>query len=180
MSIKANAALSKLPFANDGSFFEQYLKRSQEAPPEVNDPYMRPAEHYAADAEADTLGSTGKATCEPAQHGISASFIGSRSFLGAKHGYVFKTGANGVGYYVDVPLAQQQVEAQRNSLAKPVVLKAKKSIVQVQRTTLTQADNKKRKLESTEDDKPKYLKEMERYRSLSCSSDTKHDRPLVK
>lgn len=33
-----------------------------------------------------------------------------------------------------------------------------------------------------EDDssKPSYLKEMDRYRSMACSADTKHDRPLVK
>lgn len=28
--------------------------------------------------------------------------------------------------------------------------------------------------------KPAYLREMERYRALSCAADTKHDRPLVK
>jgi hypothetical protein len=28
--------------------------------------------------------------------------------------------------------------------------------------------------------KPSYLKEMERYKSMACSADTKHDRPLVK
>lgn len=28
--------------------------------------------------------------------------------------------------------------------------------------------------------KPAYLREMERYKAMSCSSDTKHDRPLVK
>jgi len=29
-------------------------------------------------------------------------------------------------------------------------------------------------------DKPRYLREMEKYKSMSCSADTKHDRPLVK
>lgn len=28
--------------------------------------------------------------------------------------------------------------------------------------------------------KPKYLREMEKFKSQSCSGDTKHDRPLVK
>ena len=31
-----------------------------------------------------------------------------------------------------------------------------------------------------EENKPRYIAEMEKYKSMSCGSDTKHDRPLVK
>lgn len=106
-------------------------------------------------------------------------FIASSNFTGAKAGYIFTTRKQGTGYYKELESssALPPPPPKDQGKQKPMVIKSR-SIVKV--ANLPAPAEKKRKLDSTDEDKPKYLKEMERYRSLSCSSAHTGDRPLVK
>eukprot|EP00873_Tetraselmis_striata_P046072 jgi/Tetstr1/466336/TSEL_010866.t1 len=168
------AVPAALPFANDGSFMEQFLK-------------MQAAQAQQEDkrqgaAHSDTLAG-------PAPQGeqdTALPFIPSRTFSAPKPGYVFKTGSQGTGYYKDeVPTAGAETVAEPPIAAakvpgKAVILKSK-PIINVQRRPSSSAEPAAKKKKSDEDDsKPHYLKEMDRYRSTKCGSDTNHERPLVK
>ncbi|PNW72637.1 hypothetical protein CHLRE_15g636500v5 [Chlamydomonas reinhardtii] len=116
-------------------------------------------------------------------------FIPSESFDGAKPGYVFKLDDCGVGYYRDIPLAERiqaaSAEASKAAKSKPVVVKANNSLLKSLQKRgggpqLSIPSGVKKQKKDDDESKPAYLKEMERYKSLSCGSDTKHDRPLVK
>eukprot|EP00951_Prasinocladus_malaysianus_P049332 scaffold668554_cov57-Prasinocladus_malaysianus.AAC.2 len=140
----------------------------------------------------------------------SGSFIPSASFTGSRPGFVFKNDAKGLGYYKDVPTATQAgpTVAPFKAPAKPVILKSK-PIINIQKRSAGQCEQvvKKKKTGGTwpclthawnsivhaicvcsavfldvaeEEQKSHYQKEMERYRSRTCGSDTAHERPLVK
>eukprot|EP00192_Tetraselmis_astigmatica_P014766 CAMPEP_0117662134 /NCGR_PEP_ID=MMETSP0804-20121206/7897_1 /TAXON_ID=1074897 /ORGANISM="Tetraselmis astigmatica, Strain CCMP880" /LENGTH=169 /DNA_ID=CAMNT_0005469025 /DNA_START=656 /DNA_END=1165 /DNA_ORIENTATION=+ len=148
-----------LPFANDGSFMEQFLKMQQQQQEKCS------------------------SSTAPVR---DSNFIASSSFTGAKEGFVFKSGTKGVGYYKDAPkpLDSNQSASAKKQAAKPVILKSK-PIIAVQKRSGSGVDlsaNKKKKTEEQEesDSKSFYQKEMERYRSKTCGSDTAHERPLVK
>ncbi|KAG2489246.1 hypothetical protein HYH03_012266 [Edaphochlamys debaryana] len=115
-------------------------------------------------------------------------FIAAATFGGAKEGYVFKLDDAGQGYYRDIPLAdrieQAKAEADAQKGKRPVVVKANNSLLKsLQKrgapVSIPSGVPKKAKKEDDKDT-PAYLKEMARFRSQSCASDTKHDRPLVK
>ncbi|PNH11602.1 hypothetical protein TSOC_001560 [Tetrabaena socialis] len=128
---------------------------------------------------------TGSEEAGPSSSGLP-EFIASPKFSGAKAGYVFKSDALGVGYYVDVPFAEKARAAAEASKAKPTVIKSSstmlKSLQKRGPVVIPSNAPKKAKTDDKKDGKavPAYLREMERYKSLSCSADTKHDRPLVK
>ncbi|GLC36758.1 hypothetical protein PLESTB_000786100 [Pleodorina starrii] len=121
----------------------------------------------------------------PSNSRAEAAFIASDSFTGARDGYVFKKDECGLGYYRDVPLAERLKAAAEAQKAKHIVVKANNSLLkslQKRGPPLPVVPSGAAKKSKTDDNKdaPKYLKEMERYKQMSCSSDTKHDRPLVK
>ncbi|EFJ43428.1 hypothetical protein VOLCADRAFT_106858 [Volvox carteri f. nagariensis] len=111
-------------------------------------------------------------------------FIPSDSFTGARAGYVFKKDDAGIGYYKDIPLAERLKAAAEAQKAKPIVVKANNSLLKSlqKRGPAMSIPSGVPKKAKTDDNKdaPRYLKEMERYKQMSCASDTKHDRPLVK
>ncbi|GFR50097.1 hypothetical protein Agub_g12242 [Astrephomene gubernaculifera] len=133
--------------------------------------------------EETTQDAAGKAA-DLGETGGDSSFISSSSFQGAKAGYVFKTDDRGLGYYLDVPLSERLKAAQEAQKAKPTVVKANNSLLKSlqKRGSALPIPSGVPKKAKTDDNKeaPKYLKEMERYKQMSCASDTKHDRPLVK
>jgi len=173
---------SNLPFANDGSFFETF-KKLQQQQGQAMQPQQEEGSATAAKEVPGAAQARAVASAPPVEAAAAAStsateereYIQAAQFGGAKTGYVFKMGDEGLGYYKDVPLHKRKAAP-----AKPVVLKSK-SIVKVPLRAVPSGDSKKRKLDDDKtDSKPQYLKEMERYRAMSCGSDTKHDRPLVK
>uniref|UniRef100_A0A383VE08 Uncharacterized protein n=1 Tax=Tetradesmus obliquus TaxID=3088 RepID=A0A383VE08_TETOB len=150
------------PFANDGSFLEKFKKMQKAEQPSA-------ASTDASEAAADVPPppATSKQADDP-------DFQPSTSFSGAREGFVFKTGEQGTGYYKDAPL-----HLQHKQKSKPVALKSNSIVKGLQRRTAGLPDAKRQKKED-DSSKPSYLKEMDRYRSMACSADTKHDRPLVK
>ncbi|KAG2453235.1 hypothetical protein HYH02_002558 [Chlamydomonas schloesseri] len=125
----------------------------------------------------------------PSSSSEQQDFIPSETFDGARPGYVYKLDDCGVGYYRDIPLAerikQATSEASKAAKAKPVVVKANNSLLKSLQKRgggpqLSIPSGAKKQKKDDDESKPAYLKEMERYKSLSCGSDTKHDRPLVK
>ncbi|KXZ44466.1 hypothetical protein GPECTOR_67g306 [Gonium pectorale] len=122
-----------------------------------------------------------------------APFLACSSFEGPRDGYVFKLDDAGLGYYLDVPLADRikaATEAVKEAAkAKPVVVKANNSLLKslqkrgsAAALPLPSGVPKKAKTDDNKDaSKPAYLREMERYKQLSCASDGKDsNRPLVK
>ncbi|GLI67743.1 hypothetical protein VaNZ11_011996 [Volvox africanus] len=111
-------------------------------------------------------------------------FIPSASFKGAREGYVFKKDDAGLGYYKDITLSSGLQTAAEVQKAKPIIVKPNNSLLkslQKRGPTLPTPSGVSKKTKTDDDkDAPRYLKEMERYKKMSCSSDTKHDRPLVK
>jgi hypothetical protein len=103
------------------------------------------------------------------------SFIPQPSFTGAREGYVFTTGDKGTGYYKDDPLHLRNKGPAGKP--RPAVLKSG-IIIKGLRKPTNLPDAKKRKTGS--ESKPTYLKEMDKYHAMNCSSNTQHDRPLVK
>jgi hypothetical protein len=258
-----------LPFSNDGSFMEQFLKMQQQQqqeqpqkePQAAEDAKPRSAspEGAAAAADADATATAATATAEPRsvseqpqeeqpqgeqpqeqeqeqQEQEQARFEASATFTGARAGYVFTTGEEGTGYYLDT-LEEWMAQAAK---PKPVVLKRNNPIIKIQ-PKMAAADSRKRKLgerlpgclrackqaaaaaaagrssrpqraglrpsstragapgcpsclpanaarrvaplitcHAEDDSKPRYLRELDRYKQMSCGSDTKHERPLVK
>ncbi|KAF6258472.1 hypothetical protein COO60DRAFT_1122039 [Scenedesmus sp. NREL 46B-D3] len=150
------------PFANDGSFLERFKD-------------MQKGEQPSA-ASTDASEAAAEAPSPPAAEmkPDNPDFKPSTSFTGAREGLVFKTGENGTGYYKDAPL-----HLQHKQKAKPVALKSSSLVKGLQRRTAAGPDAKRQKKDD-DSSKPSYLKEMDRYRSMACSADTKHDRPLVK
>lgn len=137
MTDQANATL---PFANDGSFMEKFLKMQaeQKAAQAIQDAQPTP------EADGAVATSTASGQQEP-ERGASSSvvlpvdspdtagtsgqedgddFIASASFRGARQGYVFKRDTLGVGYYRDASLADRIAAAKQAAKSKPVVLKA--------------------------------------------------------
>mmetsp|Transcript_34943 Transcript_34943/g.99072 ORF Transcript_34943/g.99072 Transcript_34943/m.99072 type:complete len:313 (+) Transcript_34943:42-980(+) len=111
-----------LPFANDGSFMEQFLKMQQQQQEKCS------------------------SSTAPVR---DSNFIASSSFTGAKEGFVFKSGTKGVGYYKDAPkpLDSNQSASAKKQAAKPVILKSK-PIIAVQKRSGSGVDlsaNKKKK-----------------------------------
>lgn len=100
------AGAPALPFANDGSFMEQFLKMQSEQKASKSDK------------------SSDRATEDD-------DFIASASFAGAKAGFIFKADKKGLGYYRDAPLGQSKSGATAKP-NKPVILKSK-PIINVQK-----------------------------------------------
>ncbi|KAG2428292.1 hypothetical protein HXX76_010442 [Chlamydomonas incerta] len=116
---------------------------------------------------------------------VEQDFIPSETFDGAKPGYVFKLDDCGVGYYRDIPLAERIKQAEKAVKGKPMIVKPNNSLLKSLQKRgggpqLSIPSGVKKQKKDDDESKPAYLKEMERYKSLSCGSDTKHDRPLVK
>lgn len=103
-------------------------------------------------------------------------FIASTSFTGAREDYIFTKGDQGLGFYKDNPLHLRKAAAK----AKPMLLKSSTLVKGLQRKPAALPDAKKRKTDSASVSKPAYLKEMDKYNAMNCSSNTQHDRPLVK
>jgi hypothetical protein len=165
---------AKLPFANDGSFFEQF-KALQEKQQQQQQQRKAEADAVAvAGAGTAEVPETAGATAEPstsarnqdaeprAEAAVQPSkvpvaaeqpstsnqdpgFQPSSSFTGARPGFCFKLGVQGVGYYKDVPL---HLHFKQQAAGKPVVLKGNKPIVKVGGKAAAGAagDSKKRKL----------------------------------
>mmetsp|Transcript_40427 Transcript_40427/g.89803 ORF Transcript_40427/g.89803 Transcript_40427/m.89803 type:complete len:155 (+) Transcript_40427:137-601(+) len=136
-------------------------------------------EQSKADSPQQNPGQQAGVSARPKEQEEKPSFIASSSFSGALPGYVFKTGDQGLGYYVDISIMEVKKQQQEQAKAKPAVIKSNKSIVKIPGRGPS-ADAPAAKKAKTTDDKPKYLKELDTYRAMSCGSDTKHDRPLVK
>lgn len=134
---------------------------------------MAEPQYRTSITQPDSGSSASKADTRP----NDKDFDQCSSFKGARPGYVFTKGVKGLGYYKDVPFASLQRPDKQAAASKPLVIKSNKSIVKVPVVT---SEAKRRKLDKADEDKPHYLKEMERYRAQSCGSDTKHERPLVK
>eukprot|EP00882_Tetradesmus_deserticola_P006387 GHRQ01006717.1.p1 GENE.GHRQ01006717.1~~GHRQ01006717.1.p1 ORF type:complete len:152 (+),score=23.93 GHRQ01006717.1:781-1236(+) len=143
--------------ANDGSFLEIFQGMRKGA---------QSADASGADVEVPPL--------PPKSTADVSDFEPSSFFAGAREGLVFKTGEQGTGYYKDAPLHQQHKQK-----VKPVALKSNSIIKGLQRRAATGPDAKRQKKDD-DSSKSSYLKEMDRYKSMACSADTKHDRPLVK
>ena len=114
----------KLPFANDGSFMEQFMKLQQQkqaetqaepGPSDHTAPAGASATPEAAETASDSAdvgpGPSGRAGSVPPVDSTGPSgdddFIASPTWAGAKAGYVFKVDSLGCGYYRDVPLAER-------------------------------------------------------------------------
>jgi hypothetical protein len=119
MSAKQEAStqpVPQLPFANDGSFMDLWVK-------------MQAAQNGQHADEAPQEGSS--AGCdEPA----STGFIPASTFRGPRLGHVFKNSTQGLGYYVDSPppVAVAQPSKQARAGTGAVILK-RKPIINVQR-----------------------------------------------
>mmetsp|Transcript_18039 Transcript_18039/g.32933 ORF Transcript_18039/g.32933 Transcript_18039/m.32933 type:complete len:137 (-) Transcript_18039:125-535(-) len=109
-------------------------------------------------------------------------FIPAKLFTGARKGYYFSLGEKGLGYYIDIAM-KGITTPDKKQTSKPLILKANNSLVKgllKRPAESVSSSSKSKKNKGDEDEKPKYLQELERHRASSCSSDTKHDRPLVK
>ncbi|GAX83784.1 hypothetical protein CEUSTIGMA_g11209.t1 [Chlamydomonas eustigma] len=156
-----------LHFNSDGSFFETFQRLAQSK-----------SELGLEDKDSTENASTTGATLGE-EHSCGA-FIESSSFLGRRPGYIFTNGVTGLGYYKDQGLEGYVKRKQDAAKAKPVSIKANKSIVKLPNRGQSSEPTAKRAKTDSADEKPKYLREMEKFKSQSCSGDTKHDRPLVK
>lgn len=150
---------AKLPFANDGSFFEQFKKLQEQQASAPQETAQEPGAGAPAEQATTPLNSSAADGVPKAPEsrpsssqgeqgepdGGSARFLPSSTFTGARAGYVFKAGDEGVGYYVDEPL---HLRPREQAKAKPVVLKTNNPIVKglAARKAVAQPDSKKRKL----------------------------------
>jgi hypothetical protein len=160
---------AKLPFANDGSFFEQFKALQEKQQQQQQQKSETEAVAAADTAEAPETATAQPSTSVPEQDAgpraeaeaqstkvsVAANqastsnqdpdFQPSSSFTGARPGFCFKLGAHGVGYYLDTPL---HLQFKQQAAAKPVVLKGNKPIVRVGGKAAAGAagDSKKRKL----------------------------------
>lgn len=155
----------KLPFSNDGSFMEQFMKMQQaqqksqqedskteptgkdlEAEPSKQDSQASPSTAAPA-ADAPEQKDQEVAPEQPANTSAvpepdGAPFIASKTFTGSKEGYVFKADKEGTGYYLDT---KEVLQRQKPVKGKPAVLKTNNPIVRIQ-PKMSAADSRKRKL----------------------------------
>jgi len=129
-SESASAAASSapvLPFANDGSFMEQFLKMQQQS--------------QLSQGELKSTGSSASTS------GGDTDFVPSSTFSGAKEGFVFKTDKKGTGYYRDTPVkVPEKPPSPPKDPAKPVILKTKPIInVKKRNPTVPEPAEPKRK-----------------------------------
>eukprot|EP00879_Flechtneria_rotunda_P003941 GHRR01004181.1.p1 GENE.GHRR01004181.1~~GHRR01004181.1.p1 ORF type:complete len:170 (+),score=39.89 GHRR01004181.1:166-675(+) len=169
--------MAAVPFRNDGTFleyFEQFQELSKATSAAAQPNQAAKTEDPPSSSSRNDIPATSSGQ-QPARYDSdSTDFLPATSFTGAKQGYMFTAGDKGLGYYKDNPL---HLKHKAQSKAKPVALRTNNSIVKgLRRRGAAPPESKKRKTES----ESSYLKEMERYRSMACSADTKHDRPLVK
>lgn len=130
------AEMADIPFANDGSFMEKFLKMQQGTQMKQEDNAQPPLpEDSSTKEDSSRPDSAATGGAETSTSDCVEDFISSSSFTGAKHGYVFKKGLNGLGYYKDVGLKQvledEKKEQQAQAKAKPVLLKTNKSIAKI-------------------------------------------------
>jgi hypothetical protein len=137
---------ASIPFANDGSFFETFQKLQQQQG-QTKQSQQEEGAACVAQEKPDALEAEAVAVVAPKEDAIVAStsaseqdYIQAAHFRGAKEGFAFKMGDDGLGYYKDVPLHKR-----KPALTKPVVLKSK-SIIKVPVKAAPAGGNKKRKL----------------------------------
>eukprot|EP00798_Chlamydomonas_sp_ICE-L_P018553 gene18553-25060_t len=161
-------ATFRMAFTNDGSFMEQYLAKMKE----------KEQAGGAAGAGAAEKASEAGPSLTPQAEEASGDFSPSASFTGERPGFIFKLDHRGLGYYRDVVMEERKA-AELAKTKPPTVIKPRSFIAMPAKGGIAKKKNKKDEKE-TEEGKSKYLSEMQKYKDMSCGSDTKHDRPLVK
>lgn len=201
--------MASLPFANDGSFLEQFrlIQAKKEAAAGTNAPSEQQqladvpscTDAAAGTSDVDTASCAApvppnlpafNASLVPEVHtSTSAAFEACKAFAGSRPGFAFKLGDEGHGYYPDYKepglCDLKKTKSKVPDPSKPVILRSNNPIVNLRgraRPVVPGPEAKKLKKDNNGGaaNKPHYLKELERYKQQACGSDGPCDRPLVK